>query len=466
MNLDLQRDILEKRNRRCLTLGFVFLAVLTYVVLDPNSIIAIAVLCIPGWLFYHFYSDNAVFAGAVSPNLVIYLFVTGFSSVAILALCCQYTVLAVLSNALWGISVSDFVALSDEVGTLRAVLQLSGKQSLIVALLIVGFIAFGVAAVSEEVSKYVGYSWTSIVRTMTKSKQTTDDSNDDVQGRSRTRSRSRSRSRSSSGSSVGTLDGTAGIGGSSDGSVSTRFNLKKSVGRLRRRRRGGESKSPYEVVLTMLVIGLGFATMEGLNAVCSSSLPMMDRARMALWRTLLATTIHLTCCILTGIGIVKNSIFSDSHRTHSNLPNGGGFFSRAMGGWLRGSSMWRIVLPAVLIHGLYDLVTFVVSHYIPMGSWSSKQGMQWILLYGTCVACAAFFAVRAAAASVPFRQLHENPDWEGLPIHRISMADDDAGGWRRTYKRRGPGDFYRAAVGGSSASGFRRRNRFSHRYLV
>jgi len=442
LNLDLQRDILEKRNRRIITFSVCFLAVLTYVAIDPNSVIAIAILCIPAWLFYNFYSENSDFSSTISPNLVIYLFVTGFSSVAILALCCQYTVLAILSNLLWGISASDFIFLSDEVGTVRAVLQLTGKQSVVVGLLIVGFIAFGVAAVSEEVSKYAGYTWTSLVDKMTKSKHTLDDE------AAAPRSRSRSRS------------GSNGLGTGDAGR--TRFNSKLYVERSRRRR-AAAGKSPYEVVLTMLIIGLGFATMEGVNAVCSSSLPMLDRARMALWRTLLATTIHLTCCVLTGIGIIKHSLFNSSPSWVGRESFATKMTARTQSPtWIsRKGGLWRILLPAILIHGLYDLITFVVSHYVPMGSWSSKQGMQWILLYGVCVAAAAYFAIKAAASSVPFRQLHDNPDWEGLPIHRISMADDDAGGWkRRSYQRRGPVDFIRAKSRGGM------RKRLTHRYLV
>jgi hypothetical protein len=335
----------------------------------------------------------------------------------------------------------------------------------------------------------------------------------------------------------------------------------------------------------MLAIGLGFATMEGLSAVCSSSLPMMERARMALWRTLLATTVHLTCCVLTGIGIIKDSLrrprgagftslthytwggevansangngcgcrssssggsnsssegecsgncncdssgsggkgssicgesggtsgssgdgslglsdngsisvsSSDSRGDDNNVSatesGGGGVGTRrrysggkgigssaspnAMCGFDRGctrSSVLRILLPAIVIHGAYDLMTFLVSHYLPIGSWSTQHGAQWILLYGACVCTVAYVTVRVAASSVPFRQLHENPDWEGLPIHRISMASDTTtssltsslvGGWRRAYQRSGPRSFYRMEPASSSVS-----NRFAHKYLV
>lgn len=461
------QDTTNNRNCCSIILVVALIAILTYMANDPNSIIAILILCIPGWLFYSLYWENTDFNNVLSPNLVIYLFVTGFSSVAVLAFCCQYTVLAVISNLLWGISVSAFVAISDEVGTVQAVLQLSNQHSIVVCVMAIVLIAFGVAAISEEMSKYFGFIWTSLVDTITKSKLTSDFSQNverdkgagvkiskDVDGKEGTLFREyRSRSGSAASSGVGS---------------SLRFNIKTS--QKRRRQHQNEDKfrhSPYRILLTMLIIGLGFATMEALTAVCSSSLPMMDRARMALWRTLLATTIHLTCCLLTAIGIIKKNLFGDYQHTYESSKDGNNcetamkFAQITQNKSCNGAL--QVVLPAILIHGMYDLVTFVVSHYLPIRKWNSKQGMQWILLYGLCICVFAYIAVTIAVSQVPFRQLHENPNWEGLPIHRMSMASDDRkpGRWcKRMYRRRGPNSFINLTKATSM------RNRIPHKYLV
>ena len=285
LRLDLRRDVIQKTHRRFFIIGALVLLGLVYVGRDPNSIFALAVLAIPIGGLYSAYSDNSFLADVVSPELVIYLFVTGFTSVAILALCTQYTVLAILSNLFWGVSASDFLDLSEELGTVRAVLQLTGKQSIVIAILFVCFMAFGVAAISEEVSKYMGYSWTSLVDTVTKSKHTIEREepkphSHEHQQRDHEREHEHQHhdqepeeptspttsvieekmTRSRSNSSTSISEGSVGDG---DGDGKTmRLNQKSSKRRfIRRQLKAG--RSPYHVVITMVVIGLGFATMEG-----------------------------------------------------------------------------------------------------------------------------------------------------------------------------------------------------------
>ncbi|OQR94256.1 hypothetical protein ACHHYP_01550 [Achlya hypogyna] len=128
---------------------------------------------------------------------------------------------------------------------------------------------------------------------------------------------------------------------------------------------------PFYTILCFAAAGVGFATCENAGYAFTQG-TLEGRLQTAALRSLLATPLHVLCTSLTGMQVVALEL----RRAEAPETDGRRTTCQAL------ATTLHCILPAVVLHGLYDFQTFLCSALLPEASYASYVAGAGCLLLG------------------------------------------------------------------------------------